>query len=559
MKWLDGYRMRLLLVGFMAAIVIGGGNAKADFTFGVPTNLGPVVNSQYDEQMPSISADGLELYFMSRRPGGVGDWDIWIARRETIHDPWTEPANIGSTVNRSGEDWAPCISADGLELYFEANRLGGHGGTDIWMAVRETIDKPWGDPVNLGATVNSSERDGGPSVSADGLELYFKSRRPGGYAYEDLWVSKRPTKDDLWGNPVNLGPTVNGPDSEREPSISADGLALFFASDRFNAAGGWDPDIWLTRRKTKDSAWGEPINLGPSINTTYWDDAPSISADGLTLYFSDYYGDGRPGDHGGADLYQVSVIPIVDLNGDGIVDAEDMCIMVDHWGMDEPLCDIGPMPWGDGTVDIEDLKVLAEHLFEEAYDPALIAHWALDETDGMFAVDSAGDNDAVVVGGATWQPDGGKIDGALQLDGIDGYGITGAILNPADDPFSVYVWIKDGVPGQVFVSQQAMANWLTVDAEGNLMTELKCTGRSAGPLYSETVITDGQWHRIGLVWDGSNRTLYVDGVAVADDIQPGLEGSQMGLYIGTGKAMEPGTYFSGLIDDVRIYNRAVSP
>jgi hypothetical protein len=91
------------------------------------------------------------------------------------------------------------------------------------------------------------------------------------------------------------------------------------------------------------------------------------------------------------------------------------------------------------------------------------------------------------------------------------------------------------------------------------MTELKCTGRSAGYLFSETVITDGQWHRIGLVWDGSNRTLYVDDVTVAEDIQHGLEGSQMGLYIGTGNAMEAGTYFSGLIDDVRIYNRAVSP
>ena len=90
------------------------------------------------------------------------------------------------------------------------------------------------------------------------------------------------------------------------------------------------------------------------------------------------------------------------------------------------------------------------------------------------------------------------------------------------------------------------------------MTELKCTGRSAGPLYSETVITDGQWHRIGLVWDSSHRTLYVDGIVVAEDTQHGLEGSQMGLYIGTNKAMEPGTYFSGLIDDVRIYNKALT-
>ena len=79
------------------------------------------------------------------------------------------------------------------------------------------------------------------------------------------------------------------------------------------------------------------------------------------------------------------------------------------------------------------------------------------------------------------------------------------------------------------------------------------------PLKSESVITDGQWHRIGFVWDGVNRSLYVDDILVAEDIQSNLQSSDGGLYIGTGKSMEPGTYWSGLIDDVRIYNRALSP
>ncbi len=92
------------------------------------------------------------------------------------------------------------------------------------------------------------------------------------------------------------------------------------------------------------------------------------------------------------------------------------------------------------------------------------------------------------------------------------------------------------------------------------MTELKGTGRGATTeLLSQTIITDSNWHRIGLVWDGSHRTLYVDGVAVAEDTQADLGGSDNGLYIGTGKAMESGTHWSGLIDDVRIYNRAVKP
>ncbi len=91
------------------------------------------------------------------------------------------------------------------------------------------------------------------------------------------------------------------------------------------------------------------------------------------------------------------------------------------------------------------------------------------------------------------------------------------------------------------------------------MTELKGTGRGAAILPSQAFITDGNWHRIGLVWDGSYRTLYVDDVAVAEDEQTNLVGSENGLYIGAGTAMEPGSFWSGLIDDVRIYNRAVIP
>jgi hypothetical protein len=145
------------------------------------------------------------------------------------------------------------------------------------------------------------------------------------------------------------------------------------------------------------------------------------------------------------------------------------------------------------------------------------------------------------------------------LDGLSGCAITDAVLNPTDGPFSIFAWVKGGAPGQVIVSQQTAANWLSIDAEGNLMTELKSSDQLAGSLVSEAVITDGQWHRIDLVWDGSTRTLCVDGFKVAEDTQPGLESSENSLYIGTGKGMEPGTFFSGLIDDVRIYNRAVHP
>ena len=91
------------------------------------------------------------------------------------------------------------------------------------------------------------------------------------------------------------------------------------------------------------------------------------------------------------------------------------------------------------------------------------------------------------------------------------------------------------------------------------MTELKSDSRFGCFLLSQTTLADDQWQRIGLVWGGFYRTLYVDGIAVAEDTQDALKSSFNGLYIGTGQAMAPGTYFSGLIDDVRLYNRAVSP
>jgi N-acetylneuraminic acid mutarotase len=255
-------------------------------------------------------------------------------------------------------------------------------------------------------------------------------------------------------------------------------------------------------------------------------------------------------------------VPSPDFNGDGIVDDADVTIMVNHWQTDEPSCDLAPPPWGDGMVDVQDMEALIQYLGQYPDDPTLISHWAFDEAEGSIAVDSISENgygDGYVLGDPVWLPDGGQVNGAIQLDGVDDFIITSPVLNPADGPFSILTWIKGGNSGQGLVSQQAVSDWLTLDSEGNLVTKLKGSDLLADPLVSETVITDGQWHRVGLVWDGSHRKLYVDGVVVAEDEQNGLAGSNSGLYIGCGKDVKTGTYFSGLIDDIRIYNRAVHP
>ena len=180
---------------------------------------------------------------------------------------------------------------------------------------------------------------------------------------------------------------------------------------------------------------------------------------------------------------------------------------------------------------------------------------------GAVAADSVGDNDGTLHGGPLWQPEGGRTGGALLLDGIDGHILTPFILNPAKGPFSVFLWVKGGAPGQVILSQVGGANWLrAASASGCLQTEFNEPGRNAAKhLSSPVVITEGAWHRVGLVWDGTDRALYVDDVEVARSTLTGLPDSINGLYLGAGSTLAPGTFWSGLIDDVRIYDRAAKP
>ncbi len=554
MKGFYSLEMSFVLIGVLTVTLMGG-IASADFVFGEPINLGPTVNSPCSDGVPRITADGLELYFNSNRSGGYGNYDVWVSTRETADSDWGEPMNLGSTINSSAVDGGPSISADGLTLFFESRRPGGYGNNDLYVTTRQTSDDTFGPPVNLGPLVNSSARDQTPDISADGLSLFFMSNRPGGSGGDNVWFTTRETTHGEWSAPVNLGPNVNGSGQAGFPYISDDGLLLFFASIR---AGGYGAvDIWLAKRSTKDDAWGVPVNLGPVINSSKDELAVCISSDGSTLFFSSR----RSGGVGDQDIWQVPIIPVVDFNGDGKVDSADMAIMLYHWGQNEPLCDIAPMPWGDGVVDIEDLIVLAEHL-----EPGLecVAHWTLDESRGAFTQDSVGDSDAVVLGGATWRPDEGIVDGALQLDGIDAHVSTEFVSDPKLRPVRVACWINTDVPGKVIVSQTAGATfgstWLGTDpTDGTLMTGMMFP---VPALPSTTVVADGQWHEVAIDWDGAYRRLWVDQQEIAKDAQPlvlppfNWTGA---LNLGAGAGLEPDTFFSGLIDDVRIYNRAVKP
>ena len=278
------------------------------FAFGKPTNLGPTINTSYNDVFPCISFDGLELYFGSDRPGGYGSSDIWVASRTTTSEPWGKPVNLGPKVNTQANETPTCVSSDGLELYFsdwpEPHRPGGHGGCDLWMTRRPTKDAPWGEPVNLGLPITTSNNEGDACISTDGLTLYFCSDGEPSIGSYDLLVTTRATKQSRWGPPVNLGPTVNNSAIDSQPRILPDNLALFFVSTRAGGLGGYD--IYITRRSAIDQPWSKPVNLGPAVNSSMEDWHPCISPDGSTLIFQS----DRLGGLGGFDLWQVPILPV---------------------------------------------------------------------------------------------------------------------------------------------------------------------------------------------------------------------------------------------------------
>jgi hypothetical protein len=153
--------------------------------FGPASELPAPINP--NAGLPSISADELTLFFTSTRPGGFGQEDLWMAKRSAISEGWSEPENLGAAVNSSASDLGPSISSDGLWLFFTSTRSGGYGNFDLWVAHRETKEAPFDKVANLGPNVNTRDNDAKPSVASDGSILYFMSTRQGGKGSFDLW------------------------------------------------------------------------------------------------------------------------------------------------------------------------------------------------------------------------------------------------------------------------------------------------------------------------------------------------------------------------------------
>jgi hypothetical protein len=176
----------------------------------------------------AYSPDGRELFFLGRFKPGIphneAPIDIWMIRQNAGR--WSTAELVGPPVSTQASEVYPTVVADG-SLYFTSNRPGGHGGTDIYRAPR-LADGGFGTPVNIGSPPNSASGEGDTFAAPDERYLIFSSSRAGGFGRSDLYVSFRST-DSTWGQPINLGPSINTADVDFCPMVTPDGRYLFFS------------------------------------------------------------------------------------------------------------------------------------------------------------------------------------------------------------------------------------------------------------------------------------------------------------------------------------------
>jgi hypothetical protein len=259
-----------------------------------PVNLGTTVNSNVADQAPALSKDGLSLYFASNRPGGFGGNDFWVSQRACADCAWGAPLNLGRVINSSAVENKIALSHDGHLLFFSSNRPGGQGDQDIWVSRRADPkdDFGWEPPVNLGPDVNTATSEQAPfyvqSAEDGAANLYFNRGLPTANE-QDIYIAAV-TRDGETREPAVIVSELNNPAAnDASPTLRSDGREIFFLSSRAGTLGNFD--LYTSTRQSVHSPWSTPVNLGAPWNTAVVDFQPSLSHDGRTLVFSS----NRPG------------------------------------------------------------------------------------------------------------------------------------------------------------------------------------------------------------------------------------------------------------------------
>lgn len=264
-------------------------------------NAGNNINSADAEYFPTVTVQDSILIFMRRN--GISREDFFFSN--ITPSGFSKAVPLSDDLNLTDKKGAPSLSSDLQTLYFAAEYPPlGFGRYDIYSVTK--TDTGWSNPINLGPNVNSDWWESAPSISPDGSALYFCSNRPGGYGGIDIYVSYK-NKKGYWGKAVNLGPNINTPGDEQTPFIHADNNSLYFASNGWPGYGG--SDLYVAHKKL-DGTWSKPINLGAPINTNDNEASVAISSNGVDGYIAS----DRPDSRGNLDIYKINLPEVVRAN-----------------------------------------------------------------------------------------------------------------------------------------------------------------------------------------------------------------------------------------------------
>jgi len=196
------------------------------FTKGMPIRG---LNTSSNEGAHCISPDGKQIIFtVCDNHRTYGSCDLFGS--SLTKDGWTRPKNLGKQINTDAWDSQPSLSGDGTRLYFSSKRAGGHGGSDLYVATR--TGQGWGNVKNLGSGVNSNRDDESPFLHQDNRTLYFRSNGHMGMGGFDIFLARRENLNEEFANVVNIGYPINSAGDEGGLYVSLDGAKGFFASDK---------------------------------------------------------------------------------------------------------------------------------------------------------------------------------------------------------------------------------------------------------------------------------------------------------------------------------------
>ena len=255
-------------------------------------NLGDSVNSDNAEYFPTINFQDSILLFMRR-----ANWqreDFYISYLNP--NGFTKAIKLADALNNTSKKGSASISKDAATMFFAAEYPGmGYGRYDIYAANK--TDTGWSLPKNLGRNINTDFWESAPSISPDGNALYFCSNRPDGYGGIDIYISHKNVKG-YWEEAENLGPNINTAADEQSPFIHADNKTLYFSSNGWPGFGG--ADLFVSRKRS-NGEWSKPINLGYPINTYDNEGNISVASNGQDAFIASDRRDSR----GGLDIYKV--------------------------------------------------------------------------------------------------------------------------------------------------------------------------------------------------------------------------------------------------------------